>query len=151
MPLDPHLILLLHVAATWFMVGLIWLIQQVHYPLFASVGAEHFRDYEVAHTRRITPVVGVAMLTEAATGAALVFTPVGAAHPYVLGGSLALLALIWLSTAFLQVPMHTQLSAGFDAASHRFLVRSNWLRTVAWSARGVLVLYLLSPIGPGAA
>ena len=34
------LILLSNVAATLYMVGLIWCIQIVHYPLFAQVGKE---------------------------------------------------------------------------------------------------------------
>jgi len=34
--------------------------------------------------------------------------------------------------------MHTKLSSGFDADSWRFLVRSNWIRTLAWSLRAAL-------------
>ena len=30
-------LLLVHLAATWFLAGLIWVIQLVHYPLFAAV------------------------------------------------------------------------------------------------------------------
>jgi hypothetical protein len=40
-----------HLAATAAMVGLIWFVQVVHYPLFASVGADEFVAYENAHTR----------------------------------------------------------------------------------------------------
>ena len=32
----------MHAAATWFMVGLVWVIQTVHYPLFAFVGESGF-------------------------------------------------------------------------------------------------------------
>jgi hypothetical protein len=52
-----------------------------------------------------------------------------------------LLVLIWLSTIVLQVPRHTVLGKGFDTAAHRQLVVSNWVRTAAWSARSVLVLW----------
>lgn len=55
-----------------------------------------------------------------------------------------LLALIWWSTVFLQVPQHTSLASGFNTLTHETLVRSNWLRTAAWSARGVLMLWLLT-------
>ena len=41
MPLpDPLWVLLAHVAATLYLVGLIWVVQGVHYPLFARVGPE---------------------------------------------------------------------------------------------------------------
>lgn len=52
--------------------------------------------------------------------------------------------LIWGSTALLQVPMHNALSTGFDSKAHRSLVLSNWIHTVAWSLRGVLVLFLVN-------
>jgi len=52
---------------------------------------------------------------------------------------LGLVGLIWVSTAVLQVPMHNRLGAGFDEPSWRFLCNSNWVRTVAWSLRSLLV------------
>jgi hypothetical protein len=57
---------------------------------------------------------------------------------------LTLLAGIWASTFFLQVPCHLKLSTGWDAATHRFLVQSNWIRTVLWTARlGVAIAMLV--------
>jgi hypothetical protein len=52
----------------------------------------------------------------------------------------ALIAVVWLSTAFVQVPYHRRLEQGFDAAAARALATSNWIRTFAWTARGGLVL-----------
>ncbi len=40
LPLVSLLLLVCHVAATFYMVGLVWFVQRVHYPLFASVGAD---------------------------------------------------------------------------------------------------------------
>ncbi|MGI9470789.1 MAG: hypothetical protein ACR2NZ_04615, partial [Rubripirellula sp.] len=54
---------------------------------------------------------------------------------------LVLIVLIWLSTAFLQVPCHQQLSNGFDEAAYRRLVSSNWIRTALWTARGAMMGY----------
>jgi hypothetical protein len=42
-------ILFVHLAATLFMVGVIWLMQVVHYPLFARIGQEGFALYSRAH------------------------------------------------------------------------------------------------------
>jgi len=137
-------ILLVHVAATWFLVGLIWLVQLVHYPLFAGVGEEGFAAYAADHSRRITWVVGPAMLLELATGVLLLLRrPDGVGWGWPLVG-LALLGAVWASTAFLQVPRHTQLGVGFDDAAWRALVATNWVRTVAWSVRGLIVLLLLA-------
>jgi hypothetical protein len=136
------LILLTNVTVTLYMVGLIWCIQIVHYPLFAQVGKEGFAAYEIAHSSLITPVVGPSMLLEAATTGLLIFfrSPSIRLSEAVIGA--VLLVVIWYSTMFLQVPQHNILSAGFDATAHQFLVSSNWLRTVAWSLRGGLVLWM---------
>jgi hypothetical protein len=133
------LLLLLHAAATLFMTGLIWFVQIVHYPLFASVGRADFAAYEREHTRRTTLVVGPVMLVEALAAIALL-----AARPSPAAWSgLGLLAVIWISTAFLQVPQHNILGFGFDPAAHARLVQTNWLRTAAWTARALLALGLL--------
>ena len=54
-------LLRVHVGATWALVGLIWFVQVVHYPLFASVGPGEFAHYEAQYTRRTARVVGVIM------------------------------------------------------------------------------------------
>lgn len=136
------LILLANVAATLYMTGLIWCIQIVHYPLFAQVGKHDFATYEIAHSNLITPVVALPMLVELLTAGLLLFYRSPAIGLAVTIVGLALVVTIWLSTMFLQVPQHNILSSGFDTAAHQFLVNSNWLRTVAWSLRGGLVLWM---------
>jgi hypothetical protein len=137
------LLLLTHAAATLFMVGVIWFVQVVHYPLFDRVGASDFSAYSTRHTTVTGLVVGPPMILEAVTAVALVvWTPPGISVSLVWTG-LLLVAGIWLSTALLQAPRHTTLGRGFDPAAHRFLVTSNWLRTVLWSLRGLVVLCIL--------
>ena len=55
-------VLLVNLAATLFMVGIIWFVQVVHYPLFARVGSRGFILYSKAHSRLTTYVVGLPML-----------------------------------------------------------------------------------------
>lgn len=139
------LIVQLHAAATLYMVGLIWFVQLVHYPLMARVGAEGFVAYQKLHTRWTTLAVGPAMLAEAATAALLLFLAETVDYPATLAwAGFALVLVVWGSTAALQVPCHHALERGFDPAVHRRLVRSNWLRTVAWSARGVIVVIAMA-------
>ena len=136
-------VLLIHAAATWGMVGLIWFVQLVHYPLFAAVGTNEFLEYELSHTRRTAGAVALFMPVEALTALWLVLeTPdgVGSSGPLL---GLALVGVLWLSTILWQAPLHGRLSLGFQPELHRRLVQSNWVRTALWSARGVLVLSLL--------
>ncbi len=137
------LLLVLNVASTWFMVGLIWFVQLVHYAQFPQIGSDGFCNYHRRHTRFTTVVVGPPMLVEMATAVLMLVRP----HPAMptaaawAGGALALL--IWLSTAFLQVPKHDILSRGFDAAACRTLLVTNWIRTILWTARGVLMAWVM--------
>ena len=148
MPLMPlasgswHAILLVHAAATLFMTGLIWFVQVVHYPLFAQVGREALSDYATRHARLTTLVVAPAMSIELLSAVAVVALRPADVHWGLgaIGG--ILLAVIWLSTAFVQVPLHASLQRD-DAAAIRKLVAGNWLRTVAWSARAIVAVALL--------
>ena len=135
-----EIVFLVHSAATLGMFGLIWFVQIVHYPLFAHVGRDRFSAYEQAHTRWTTWVVGPGMIAEAATGVALLSIRPAVIHVSLVWIGLGFLASIWLSTALIQVPLHRKLNDGFDPAAHRSLVRSNWVRTAAWTARAMLVL-----------
>jgi len=124
------------------MVGVTWFVQVVHYSLFSRIGPEKFSHYSEAHSCLTTYVVGPPMLVEAASALLLVFRrPEGVPLAATLIG-LALVAVLWLSTALLQVPRHTALGSGFDRRTWSRLVLSNWVRTVAWSARGLLVLWM---------
>ena len=135
----PSLILLLQIVSTWFLVGLIWTIQIVHYPLFAAVGTDRFVAYEASHTRLITLVVGPVMLVEAATAVLLMATRPAWFPAWIAWTGLGLVILIWISTAVLQVPDHAKLANGFDPTAHAHLVGTNWIRTIAWTARGLLL------------
>lgn len=138
----PSLLLLLNAAATMFMIGVIWFVQVVHYPLFAQAGSGGFPAYEARHTSLTSWVVAPPMLVEGITALLLFRFPPTGVSTWQLSIGLALLAVIWLSTAFFQVPCHKKLSQGFDAVVHRRLVGTNWIRTAAWSLRGLLVLWI---------
>ncbi|MDH3719859.1 MAG: hypothetical protein OES79_17190 [Planctomycetota bacterium] len=136
-------ILLMNLAATLTMVGLIWFVQVVHYPLFVHVSEAQFPDFERDHQRLTTWVVAPLMLTELVTAAALIFwrpAGVGLTAPVV---GFGLVVLIWLITYLVQVPQHAALSVGYSEQLVRQLVTGNWWRTAAWSARGLLVLLMI--------
>ena len=125
------------------MVGLIWFVQLVHYPLFASVGADGFAEYERLHQRQTSFVVGPLMAVEGVTAVWLaVVPPSGLSRLLPLLG-LATLGVIHASTVLLQVPQHTALANGYAAARVHRLVRTNWVRTVGWSLRGMLASIMI--------
>lgn len=133
------MLLVIHAALTWMLVGLILTMQVVHYPLFALVGTNAYVAYQQGHVTRITRLVAPLMLAEGLTGVALlVRLPDGVTRASAWLG-LTLLVMIWSSTALIQSPAHGRLSDGFNSAWHARLVTSNWLRTALWLLRGGLV------------
>lgn len=136
-------VLLTNLAATLVMVGLIWFVQVVHYPLMRRVGLDGYQLYQREHMARTTWVVAPPMLIEMATAIALVVRPLPACPAWAAWTGLGLVILIWASTALLQAPQHDRLARAFDAGAHRLLVTTNGLRTAAWTARAALMLWLV--------
>lgn len=133
----------LNLAATWYMVGLIWMVQIVHYKMFDRVGEDGFARYAADHARLITPIVLLPMSVELLSAVGLVWAAPPGSPRVVLGIGLALVGVVWLSTALLQVPCHNLLSRGFQPDVYGRLVQTNWIRTIAWTTRGALMLWLL--------
>jgi hypothetical protein len=137
-------LLLVHAAVTLAMWGVILMVQLVHYPLFRLVGEKDYVEYQAEHMRRITWIVAPLMATELVTAGLLVWAPPAAVSEWTVWTGLALVLWIWGTTGLVQVPLHSRLTDGFDAAAHRRLVRTNWLRTLAWTLRVGLVLWMLA-------
>ena len=136
----------INIASTWFMVGLIWFVQIVHYPLFGYVGSKEFETFHEHHKILITPVVGFVMIVELVTTGILIFQiPVWIPNWTVIVG-IILIGVIWISTLFLPIPYHNKLSSKFDKNVIMMLVNTNWIRTICWSLRGIIVLIMLDTL-----
>lgn len=148
----PMLAAIAHATSTLVLVGLIWTIQVVHYPLFVHVDAEVFSVFEAAHSRRITAVIAVPWAVQGLSTAALLLAPPSGV-PRWLVLTTAVLALIpVVVTVGWSVPAHTALADGFDAAAHARLVATTWWRTAAFTLGGVsatAVLVLALRVRPG--
>ena len=104
------------------MFGVIWIVQLVHYPLMRYVSEQEFPRFETEHRVRISWVVGPLMLVEGLCALAVVFAP---------------------PTVAISAPLHERLNAHFDPALLNRLVATNWIRTVAWTARAGLAIAIL--------
>ncbi len=132
-------VLVVGAGATWAMVGLIWLVQVVHYPMLAEFSAVSPIAPAVDHQRRISWVVGPLMAAEGVTALVLLVdrpATMGAASAW---AAASLLGIALLSTVLVQVPLHGALAKGHDAEVARRLISTNWIRTAAWTARGLVL------------
>lgn len=128
------LLFLGQLASTLPLVGLIWTIQVVHYPLFGAVGEPGFIGYHARHSTRISVVVIPLMLMELATTIGSVAVGSGSWR------GLIPVVIVWVTTFLISVPLPGRLGAGFDPRAHHALVVTNWIRTVAWTAHGAMLL-----------
>lgn len=136
-------IFLIHAGATLFLVGLIWTIQIVHYPLFERVGMTDYAAYQTSHMSRITYVVAPVMFLELGAAIYFVFAGYEPINPNYFCFGLALVLITWVSTVFVQSPVHGKLADRFDAKLVKKLVLTNWIRTIGWTLRGALVLWMI--------
>ena len=136
--MDPLGLLLLQLFATAALTGLIWTIQLVQYPGFLHMTGRGFRRVHTHHTMQITKVVLPLMAAELLVALYLIVNAPAGTPGWMPAVGAALVGVIWLSTAFVQVPLHGRLSMGLDEGAASRLVRTNWVRTIAWSARSAL-------------
>lgn len=139
-------LVLANLCVALYMTGVIWFVQIVHYPLFAHVGTAEFIGYEKRHASRTSAVVAVPMIFELAVSILLGWVGWTTSYRAFTSSLAALVLAIWLSTFLLQVPCHNRLATGYSARVHQRLTLGNWLRTVAWTMRSMLLLVLLCRI-----
>jgi hypothetical protein len=136
-------VLVLNVLASWTMVGVIWFVQVVHYPLLSVVPVESASAVAVEHQRRTGWVVMLPMTIEGVTTLLLLaMVPAGVAWfvPWLAGIPLAVAL---GATVLLSVPRHARMASNPDPTVGRELVTTNWVRTIAWSLRGLVAAGML--------
>ncbi len=138
-----HLLLLLNFAFAAYLTGLIWMVQLVHYPSFGLVPKPAWAAFHAAHTRRMGYVVMAPMVLELGLAGWLAWAGRAALPGGAGWWSLGLVGLVWAATFGIAVPFHNRLEKGFDYIAIDGLTRTNWIRTLAWTARAVLLGCLL--------
>jgi len=136
-------LLMVHLVATWFMVGVIWMAQVVHYPLMAHVDPSHSTEFQRMHVERMGVLVAPIMLAEVASAVLLCFFLPFEMQSWPAWLGLGLLMTIWLVTLLFSLPSHEVLLRRFDAMVHRRLISSNVARVVLWTARGLIATALV--------
>lgn len=146
-------IVVAHVAATWFMVGMIWTIHHVHYPLFAEVGEATYAAFQSAHVERIGRLLLVPWLIEGMTLLVIAWLAfLGGWRdlriPATVGA--VAMAIVLVISGVWSAPAHGDLADGFDPAVHDRLMAANLVRALAWTLRGATAAWILAIVWPAA-
>jgi hypothetical protein len=134
-----------HLVATWFMVGLIWTIHVVHYPLFAEVGDATYIDFQAAHVDRIGMLLAVPWAVEGlATAAILLAAVTSHDRPFLAPAVIGAVAMgvVLVVSGFWSAPAHSELADGFDPDVHARLMAADLVRALAWTIRGGCAIWM---------
>ena len=135
--LPNNFVLLGHLIFTSIMTGVIWVIQIVHYPSFHFIEKELYTAFQKFHMNKISIIVIPIMLAELITGMML-FLDKSSKSPFLII-SFVILVLIWLITGVFFSKAHNELMTGYQELIVNQLVVMNWIRTLLWTLRLLLL------------
>ena len=136
-------LLCVHAVAVCALAGIVWTVQLVVYPAFLVVGpTAAWPAFHDAHSARMAAVVVLPWAVQGLTLAALLLArPAGVPLWLVLLAS-ALGLVTVLVTVLESVPLHGRLQPYDEAVALR-LLRTNWLRTAAWTGGAACSVLML--------
>lgn len=136
-----NLFLIANIFSSFFLCGLIWTIQLVHYPIFHRLGKNRFTTHIEFHKKSISFIVVPLMLLELGTSFFLTFTEESYSIYHASGFIIVLC--IWITTFLIQVPLHNRLSVTYSKSDISKLVGTNWIRTILWTLKAGISFELL--------
>ena len=140
-----HLFLLLCTVIIFYVLGEIWFVQIVVYPLFGKVGEDEYVAYHKSYSSRIPLPVILPGFASFLLPIALVFlrpesVPLWMALANVACGLIGLLV-----TVVLEIPRHARLEkGGKQEAVIRELILYNWPRTLSITGSALLTVMMLA-------
>ena len=138
-----QLFLLLWTGLVCWVLGQIWLVQIVVYPLFAQVGEAQYVGYHRFYSRHIAlPVIIPGFASFLLPVALALYGPAVSAWMSAVNIAAGVVGL--LVTLVLEIPRHARLEkGGKDDAIIAELIRYNWPRTLSISAQSIITLLML--------
>ena len=133
--------LLIHLVATSIMVGVIWVIQLVHYPSFHFIKLDMYTVFQKFHMKKISIIVVPVMVAELITGFLFLYHEESRNALIII--SVILLIIIWGITAVFFSGVHNKLIAGYQEKIVNHLLLINWVRTFLWTMRLLLLFGFL--------
>ncbi|XDD47508.1 hypothetical protein AB3N60_05320 [Leptospira sp. WS39.C2] len=121
------------------MVAIIWTIQILHYPSFFYIDELDFSEFHNLHSYRITWIVAPLMSIELVTAISVWYF---SQNSIWFGFNLVSVIIIWVVTFFVSVPIHNHLAKGKDQKKIQLLISTNWIRTIFWTIRLFLLVFL---------
>ena len=132
-------LVLYNLIISTILTAVILVTQIVNYPLFKYVQND-FSTFHQRYVTRIGYIVAPIMILEFFITSTMLAQDFDDNLKKI---SALLVILIWLSTFFIQVPIHNQLSLT-NKKNLNFLIYSNWIRVVCWILKLIIAVLLFA-------
>ena len=133
-------LIIAHFTSTSIMVGVIWVIQLVHYPSFKYVKDSDYIIFQKKHMSNISYIVFPVMITELITSLLIFFS---GEKSFFFMLSLICLSMIWVITGVLFTKFHSILQKGKDLKMIEKMIKANWIRTLLWTLRIIMIFFVI--------
>ena len=128
-----QLFLKINIYSNIYLIAISVMVQLIIYPSFKNYDNSNFRSFHSSYTKKMFFIVGPIMIIELLSTLYFVIK-----NTFLFPSTIV--ALIWLTTFFLIVPVHNSLNSAFSIRTHKKLLRLNIVRTSFW----VLKLLIIS-------
>ena len=122
-----------------FMFGLILTTQIVSYPMFLKA-EENFSVYHMSYVNKISTIAAPLMIIELFLSLLLVIL----LQSYFAISIFLIMILIFLSTFFIQVPIHEKLKNNYNIYLCNKLINTNWIRVFLWLSKCIISFIMIN-------
>tara|TARA_S200000501_G_scaffold237459_1_gene222593 strand:- start:197 stop:556 length:360 start_codon:yes stop_codon:yes gene_type:complete len=112
--------------------------QFITYPTFLDIDKDKFSEYHQKYVNKISFIVAPVMLIELLT----LFIIAYLSSDFLIVKTLILLLVIWMTTFFIMIPSHNRISKSFNKKEIINLINYNWVRTILWSFKLLVIIFL---------
>jgi len=135
-------LLLANLAATLFLTGLAWSLALVQLPILLHGDYPELVRQLALHRRLNSRLMVLPMSIEFATSAWLVFAPPSGTGRGLFGLGLGFVCVVGYATVWYSL-LHRKLTRGYDKPAMDRMRLWNLVRTLCWSARSALLLWIV--------
>ena len=128
----------IQIVCNSYLVSLVFMTQFITYPTFLHIDKDKFSEYHRKYVNNISFIVAPVMLIELLTLSLIAYF----SKDFLIIKSLILLLVIWLATFFIMIPSHNKISKAFNKKEINRLINYNWVRTILWSFKLLLIIFL---------
>lgn len=128
----------IQIVCNSYLVSLVIITQFITYPTFLHINKDKFSEYHRKYVNNISFIVAPVMLIELLTLSLIAYF----SGEFLIIKSLILLLVIWLTTFFIMIPSHNRISKSFNKKEIISLINYNWVRTILWFFKLLLIIFL---------